>query len=204
MRPDTRDRSRPPNILFIMADQLAACRLGCYGSGVPSTPVLDGRARAGASTAVTPPTRCAPPAARRSSPDARPACTGSSPTTSPWPATCRPTPRCCASTVTAPRGSASSTRPCAGRAGPACPMPPALADHVGDGRRGGQIAADLGRHEVGGKNRVGSVAHAAAPAAGGTGATGADPRPCAGTGRPGFRIATMVIVLPSIHIIPFY
>ena len=38
---------RPPNILFIMADQLAACRLGCYGSGVPSTPVLDGLARAG-------------------------------------------------------------------------------------------------------------------------------------------------------------
>ena len=42
-----RDRPRPPNILFIMADQLAACRLGCYGSGVPSTPVLDELARSG-------------------------------------------------------------------------------------------------------------------------------------------------------------
>ena len=27
-----------PNILFIMADQLGAAALGCYGSGVDSTP----------------------------------------------------------------------------------------------------------------------------------------------------------------------
>ena len=33
--------SQPKNILFIMADQLAAAQLGCYGSGVPSTPTLD-------------------------------------------------------------------------------------------------------------------------------------------------------------------
>ena len=30
-----------PNIVMIMADQLAAASLHCYGSGVPSTPVLD-------------------------------------------------------------------------------------------------------------------------------------------------------------------
>ena len=36
-----------PNIVFIMADQLAAGFLGCYGSGVDSTPTLDGLAREG-------------------------------------------------------------------------------------------------------------------------------------------------------------
>lgn len=35
------------NILFIMADQLAARSLGCYGSGVDSTPTLDRLARDG-------------------------------------------------------------------------------------------------------------------------------------------------------------
>ena len=30
-----------PNILFIMADQLAASSLNCYGSQVDSTPTLD-------------------------------------------------------------------------------------------------------------------------------------------------------------------
>jgi len=30
-----------PNIVFIMADQLAAAFVGCYGSGVDSTPTLD-------------------------------------------------------------------------------------------------------------------------------------------------------------------
>lgn len=34
-------RSRRPNIVFIMADQLAAGFIGCYGSGVDSTPTLD-------------------------------------------------------------------------------------------------------------------------------------------------------------------
>lgn len=32
---------RKPNIVFIMADQLAASFIGCYGSGVASTPTLD-------------------------------------------------------------------------------------------------------------------------------------------------------------------
>ncbi|MCJ8332018.1 MAG: sulfatase-like hydrolase/transferase [Lentisphaeria bacterium] len=35
------------NIVFIMADQLAAASLGCYGSGVASTPVLDALAERG-------------------------------------------------------------------------------------------------------------------------------------------------------------
>lgn len=39
--------SRPPNLLFIMADQLGASFLGCYGSGVPSTPTLDALAARG-------------------------------------------------------------------------------------------------------------------------------------------------------------
>ena len=34
-------RHTKKNIVFIMADQLAACQLGCYGSGVNSTPVLN-------------------------------------------------------------------------------------------------------------------------------------------------------------------
>ena len=33
--------NQQPNILFIMADQLAASFIGCYGSGVDSTPTLD-------------------------------------------------------------------------------------------------------------------------------------------------------------------
>jgi arylsulfatase A-like enzyme len=37
----------PKNILFIQADQLGACHLGCYGSGVPSTPTLDALAARG-------------------------------------------------------------------------------------------------------------------------------------------------------------
>ena len=36
-----------PNILFIMADQLGAASLGCYGSGVDSTPTLDALAAQG-------------------------------------------------------------------------------------------------------------------------------------------------------------
>lgn len=36
-----------PNIVLVMADQLGAKFLGCYGSGVGSTPVLDGLAREG-------------------------------------------------------------------------------------------------------------------------------------------------------------
>lgn len=35
------------NIVFLMADQLAAGFIGCYGSGVPSTPVLDRLAEEG-------------------------------------------------------------------------------------------------------------------------------------------------------------
>jgi len=35
------ERTRHPNIVFIMADQLAAGFIGCYGSGVDSTPTLD-------------------------------------------------------------------------------------------------------------------------------------------------------------------
>ena len=34
-------KSRRPNIIFIMADQLSAKWVGCYGSGVASTPTLD-------------------------------------------------------------------------------------------------------------------------------------------------------------------
>ena len=37
-----------PNIVFVMADQLAAGFLGCYGSGVESTPTLDRLASEGA------------------------------------------------------------------------------------------------------------------------------------------------------------
>ena len=38
---------KQPNIIFIMADQLAASFLGCYGSGVNSTPTLDALAKTG-------------------------------------------------------------------------------------------------------------------------------------------------------------
>ena len=38
---------KPPNIIFITADQLAARHLNCYGSGVPSTPALDALAERG-------------------------------------------------------------------------------------------------------------------------------------------------------------
>lgn len=38
---------KSPNIVFIMADQLAASFVGCYGSGVNSTPNLDGLAKDG-------------------------------------------------------------------------------------------------------------------------------------------------------------
>jgi arylsulfatase A-like enzyme len=34
-------RERAPNIVFVMADQLPAAQVGCYGSGVDSTPTLD-------------------------------------------------------------------------------------------------------------------------------------------------------------------
>ncbi len=39
---------RPPNIVFVMADQLGACHLGSYGSPVGSTPTLDRLAARGA------------------------------------------------------------------------------------------------------------------------------------------------------------
>lgn len=39
--------TRPPNILLISADQLAASFVGCYGSGVNSTPCLDALAAEG-------------------------------------------------------------------------------------------------------------------------------------------------------------
>ena len=39
--------TQPPNIIFIMADQLAASFVGCYGSGVESTPTLDSLAARG-------------------------------------------------------------------------------------------------------------------------------------------------------------
>lgn len=39
--------TKRPNIVFIMADQWAACQVGCYGSGVDSTPTLDALARRG-------------------------------------------------------------------------------------------------------------------------------------------------------------
>lgn len=38
---------RPRNIVFIMADQLGAKQVGCYGSGVDSTPTIDALARSG-------------------------------------------------------------------------------------------------------------------------------------------------------------
>ena len=38
---------KKPNIIFIMADQLAAGAIGCYGSGVDSTPCLDRLATGG-------------------------------------------------------------------------------------------------------------------------------------------------------------
>ncbi len=40
--------AHPPNIVFIMADQLAAAFLHCYGGGVDSTPTLDRLAAEGA------------------------------------------------------------------------------------------------------------------------------------------------------------
>jgi arylsulfatase A-like enzyme len=40
-------QSHRPNIIFIMADQLGARFVGCYGSGVDSTPTLDRLAREG-------------------------------------------------------------------------------------------------------------------------------------------------------------
>ena len=45
---DAGQAARAPNIVFIMADQLGAKSLGCYGSGVDSTPNLDRLAREGA------------------------------------------------------------------------------------------------------------------------------------------------------------
>lgn len=39
--------TRPKNIIFVMADQMAACHVNCYGSGVPSTPALDALAARG-------------------------------------------------------------------------------------------------------------------------------------------------------------
>ncbi len=39
--------AQTPNIVFIMADQLAARSIGCYGSGVNSTPILDDLATRG-------------------------------------------------------------------------------------------------------------------------------------------------------------
>ena len=41
------DGKERPNIIFIMADQLAASFVGCYGSGVNSTPNLDRLAKSG-------------------------------------------------------------------------------------------------------------------------------------------------------------
>ena len=38
---------RPPNIILITADQLSASFIGCYGSGVNSTPCLDDLANSG-------------------------------------------------------------------------------------------------------------------------------------------------------------
>ncbi|MFC1453456.1 sulfatase [Verrucomicrobiota bacterium] len=35
------------SVIFIMADQMAACHVNCYGSGVPSTPTLDALAARG-------------------------------------------------------------------------------------------------------------------------------------------------------------
>lgn len=39
--------TRPPNVLFIMTDQQKAATLGCYGSAVARTPVIDGLAADG-------------------------------------------------------------------------------------------------------------------------------------------------------------
>jgi arylsulfatase len=39
--------ARTPNIIFLLADQWPASAVGCYGSGVDSTPTLDALARAG-------------------------------------------------------------------------------------------------------------------------------------------------------------
>lgn len=57
---------RPKNIILIMADQMAACHVNCYGSGVPSTPTLDALAARGtrldrcyASSPVCTPSRAA-------------------------------------------------------------------------------------------------------------------------------------------------
>ena len=43
-----------PNILFIIADQLGAASLGCYGSGVDSTPTLDRLVRVMAASRLVP------------------------------------------------------------------------------------------------------------------------------------------------------
>jgi len=42
-----KEPDRPKNVIFIMADQLAAAFLGCYGSGVNSSPTLDRLAQRG-------------------------------------------------------------------------------------------------------------------------------------------------------------
>ena len=56
------DGKRRPNIIFIMADQLAASWVGSYGSGVDSTPTLDRMAQGGTrfTRCITHAPACAP------------------------------------------------------------------------------------------------------------------------------------------------
>ena len=41
------DDARPPNIVFLFADDLCYCDLGCYGNPYAKTPALDQLAREG-------------------------------------------------------------------------------------------------------------------------------------------------------------
>jgi len=54
--------ARPPNIIFILMDDLGVRDLSCYGSEFYETPVLDRMAREGMRFRTgTPPVRCVHP-----------------------------------------------------------------------------------------------------------------------------------------------
>ncbi len=74
--PSQRKPSTRPNILFLMADQLRADCLGCYGNRVIHTPNLDRIARDGvAFTALTLPSQVVHPPEPPCSQDCRPGIT---------------------------------------------------------------------------------------------------------------------------------